>query len=177
MLGIRAHLIRHREPRASRILEIHARMLYKRLSKAEARRKEVGPTVRMKSSYNGTFLKFIKAFAQIGKDSRIFPKKCRACGAVYPSFPDYIHNTNPLGRGLEPYLEDLDVPRTLQYRNCICGSTLTVSFTKETYPRIESFWEMIGTESKRSGKPVREVVSEFRKQRNRYIQERDETAA
>lgn len=138
---------------------------------------EAGAFVLMKSSYNDAFLEFIKAFAQIGKDSRIFPKKCRACGAVYGNFADYIHNTNPVGHGLEPYLDNLDVPRTLQYRNCRCGTTLTISFTKETYPLIERFWEMIGKESKKSGKPVREVVSEFREQCNRYIKEQDETAA
>jgi hypothetical protein len=37
--------------------------------------------------YNERFLEFIKLFAQIGSDSRIFPKTCHTCGTVYRNFP------------------------------------------------------------------------------------------
>ena len=59
----------------------------------------------------------------------------------------------------------------MQYRNCACGSTLVINFTKDVYPLLDRFWEMIGKEAKEREKPVREVVSEFREQCNRYVME------
>ena len=124
--------------------------------------------------YKPRFFEFIALFARIGKDSRLFPKKCRTCGKEYKSFPEYIHGTEPVGDGLKDYSDTLDLPRTMQYRNCSCGSTLTIMFTKDVYPLLDKFWEMLGKESKESGRPVREVISEFREQCRRYIIEYDE---
>jgi hypothetical protein len=121
--------------------------------------------------YNNRFLKFIKLFALIGKDSRIFPKKCRACGKEYQSFPEYINATSPVEHCLEDYRETADTFGTMQYRNCACGSTLVINFAKHEYPLLDGFWEMIGKESKEEERPVREIVSEFREQCNRYITE------
>jgi hypothetical protein len=125
--------------------------------------------------YNERFLEFIKLFAQIGSDSRIFPKTCHTCGTVYRSFPEYIHNTSPTAHCLEEYGNAVDANFTMQYRNCDCGSTLTIAFTKETYPLLDRFWEMIGKESKQTGKPVQEVVTEFREQCNRYVVEQEQS--
>jgi hypothetical protein len=119
--------------------------------------------------YNRKYFEFIKAFALIGKDSRIFPKKCRTCGREYFSFPEYIHRTNPRAHCLEQYSVPLDANQTLQYRNCACGTTLVIMFTKETLPVLDGFWETLGKESKRRNKPLREVVLEFREQCNRYV--------
>ncbi len=121
--------------------------------------------------YNKRFLEFIKLFAKIGKDSRIFPKTCRTCGRVYRSFPDYIHGTTPAAHCLEPYVNQADLPSTMQYRNCPCGSTLVIWFTKETYPLMDRFWEMIGIEAREQGVPVKDVVTQFREQCNRYVLE------
>jgi hypothetical protein len=125
-------------------------------------------------NYNERFLEFIKLFAQIGADSRIFPKTCHTCGRVYRSFPEYIHNTSPIAHCLEEYGTAMDANFTMQYRNCDCGSTLTIVFTKKTYPLLDRFWEMIGKESKATGRPLREVVTEFREQCNRYVVEKDD---
>jgi hypothetical protein len=62
----------------------------------------------------------------------------------------------------------------MQYRNCTCGSTLVINFTKDEYPLLDRFWEMMGKEAKERGKPLWEVVSEFREQCNRYIMEHQE---
>jgi hypothetical protein len=128
-------------------------------------------TEAMKDPYNPKFLKYIELFAQIGDNRRLFPKKCRTCGKVYKNFPEYIHNTSPLAHGLEEFTNSLNIQHTMQYRHCSCGSTLAILFTKEDYPLLDSFWEMIGKESKETKKPVREVVGEFREQCNRYILE------
>ena len=120
-------------------------------------------------NYNPRFLKFIELFARIGADSRIFPKRCGTCGALYKNFPEYIHSTEPVAHGLQDYSDVLDMPRTMQYRNCRCGSTLTITFTKDVYPVLDRFWEMLGAESRAKGIPLKEVVSDFREQCNRFI--------
>jgi hypothetical protein len=122
-------------------------------------------------NYNERFLEFIKLFATIGADSRIFPKTCRTCGRVYRNFPEYLQNTTATAHSLEEYGDTLDATFTMQYRNCRCGSTLTVVFTRQTYPLLERFWLMLAKEAKETKKPLREVVSEFRQQCNRYINE------
>lgn len=127
-----------------------------------------------RSRYNPKFLKFIELFAKIGANSKIFPKRCATCGEVFRNFPEYIHKTEPVSHGLEDYSGGLDLPRTMQYRNCTCGSTLTILFTKDVYPLLDQFWEMLGLESKSSERPLVEVVTEFREQCNRYIHEMDE---
>jgi hypothetical protein len=126
-------------------------------------------------NYNERFLEFIKLFGQIGSDSRIFPKTCHTCGTVFRSFPEYIHKTSPTAHCLEEYGTAMDANFTMQYRNCQCGSTLIIGFTKKTYPLLDRFWEMIGKESKVTGKPVREVVTEFREQCNRYVVEQEKS--
>jgi hypothetical protein len=115
------------------------------------------------------FLEFIRLFASIGKDSRLFPKKCLTCGKEYENFPEYIHQTSPIKHCLEDYRDGSDALGTMQYRNCRCGSTLVINFTRDVYPLIDDFWEMIGREAKERDKSVREVVLEFREQCNRYI--------
>ena len=92
-------------------------------------------------------------------------------------FPRYIHNTEPTAHCLEEYGNVADASFTMQYRNCRCGSTLTIAFTKEIYPLLDRFWEMLGRESKETGKPLREVVTEFREQCNRYVIEHDEMSS
>ncbi len=121
--------------------------------------------------YDEKFLKYIKAFTGIGKNSRLFPKKCATCGRTYASFPEYIQETLPVAHGLEPYKDSGDALHTMQYRNCRCGSTLCINLTEDDYPLLESFWEMLGKESKERGKPIREIVLEFREQCNRFMEE------
>jgi hypothetical protein len=118
--------------------------------------------------FNDRFMEFIKQFALIGKNSKFFPKRCRTCGKVFESFPEYIQGTSPRDHCLEDY-SDVEGYGTVQYRNCRCGSTLIINFTEDVYPLLDRFWEMIGQEARRQGKPPREVVLQFREQCNRYI--------
>jgi hypothetical protein len=91
---------------------------------------------------------------------------------VYNSFPDYIHSTKAVNHCLEDY-RDLSVGHgTMQYRNCNCGSTLTINFNKKEYPMLDRFWEMIGKESLKAGKQPREILEDFREQCNRRILEK-----
>jgi hypothetical protein len=131
------------------------------------------PTARhARVKYNERFLTYIEAFAEVGKDSRLFPKKCGTCGREYANFPVYIHKTSPVAHGLEPYKDSGDVLHTMQYRNCGCGSTLCINLTEKDYPFLERLWEMLGREAKERGRPLREIVLEFREQCNQYIEDR-----
>jgi hypothetical protein len=127
------------------------------------------PSRKNSFDYNPRFLEFIELFARIGDDSRLFPKICRTCGQEYKNFPDYIHRTESLAQGLADYSDVLDVPRTMQYRNCRCGSTLAIIFTKDHYPMLDKFWQTLDRESKERGLPILTIVSEFRDQCNRYV--------
>jgi hypothetical protein len=122
-------------------------------------------------AYKDQYIEFIRLFALIGKDARLFPKKCKTCGKEYGSFPEYIHGTHPVKHCLEDCRGMSDAIGTMQYRNCPCGSTLIINFTKDVYPLMDSFWEMIGARAKELDRPVQEIVEEFREQCNRFVLE------
>jgi hypothetical protein len=52
-----------------------------------------------------------------------FPKECKACGSVYPNYDDFIKNTEALANG---DLSQGPKRSVLAYRNCPCGSTITI---------------------------------------------------
>ena len=55
-----------------------------------------------------------------------FPKKCAACGAVYPNVEDFISKTEAINKktGLKSS-EGEDGETIIElFRNCLCGSTL-----------------------------------------------------
>lgn len=60
-------------------------------------------------------------------DSQSFPKKCRKCGHVYPTFRDFIEDTQGLAdtSGLKQYT--IGRLMILLHRNCACESTLIVN--------------------------------------------------
>ena len=123
------------------------------------------------SQYNKRFLEFIKLFERIGKDDRLFPKRCNTCGTEYRSFQEFLQGTKPLGHGLEDVKEVMHAPYTMQYRNCACGSTLILPLTADTYPELDGFWDMLQQEANDTGQTLRDVVSDFREQCNRYLLE------
>ena len=119
--------------------------------------------------YEPRFLEFIRLFATIGKDGNLFPKVCNTCGIEYESFSEYLHNTTPVGHALEDCTNVMDVPYTMQYRNCPCGSTLVLVLTDETFPVLERFWQTLKEVAEESGRPLKEVVNQFRDQCNQYV--------
>ena len=129
----------------------------------------VSSPVKPEIRYDPQFLDFIKIFAAIGSDKNLFPKKCRTCGQEYRDFTEYLYGTAPVGHGLEDCTDVMEVPYTLQYRNCACGSTLVLALTDDTFPILERFWQTLQQASEESGRPLRQVVAEFREQCNRYV--------
>ena len=61
-------------------------------------------------------------------DKHCFPKKCNCCGLYFENREDYVGKTNTPNKGT------FGTPRKgfiYEYRNCKCGSTLTVKFKDE----------------------------------------------
>ena len=52
-----------------------------------------------------------------------FPKKCAVCGIVYPDHKSFLTKTSPLPAG---DLSQGPQESVLSYRNCSCGSTITI---------------------------------------------------
>lgn len=111
--------------------------------------------------YNERFLKFIKLFASIENNTKLFPRECRTCGRKFGSFSRYLRYTFIKGHGLEDCSEVMGGPFTMMYRHCSCGNTLVLSLTGETVPLLDGFWGMLEEEAEETGRPFLTVVREF----------------
>ena len=103
---------------------------------------------------------------------RQFPKRCRCCGALYNSYPTYLDQTKPLGT--ETGVTYVPAVQTwVEYRNCMCGSTLVLlfnferDFSPEGLKRRDYFWECVhklrGKENLPMEKAIHTVRHVFRK--------------
>ena len=119
--------------------------------------------------YNKSFLKFIRLFASIETNAKLFPRQCRTCGRTFGSFSRYLRNTFAKGHGLEDCSEVMGGPFTMMYRHCACGNTLVLSLTVETVPMLDGFWGMLQEEAEETGKPFLTVVREFSDQCDHYV--------
>lgn len=121
------------------------------------------------TAHDPRFLEFFKLFLALGCEAKLFPKKCRACGKEFKTFPEYIHDTHAVGHGLEDYSEAMRKPLTMQYRNCPCGSTLVLALTEDVFPLMERFWNTMKEVAEESDRPFKEVVNAFREQCNLFV--------
>jgi hypothetical protein len=119
--------------------------------------------------YNERFLRFIRLFASIETNPKLFPKECRTCGRKFGSFSRYLRNTLAKGHGLEDCSEVMGGPFTMMYRHCACGNTLVLSLTPETMPMLDGFWGMLQEEAEETGRPFLTVVREFSDQCDHFI--------
>ncbi len=110
---------------------------------------------------NPRFLEFLKRFADIHDDERLFPKQCRACGQEYVSFEEYLCHTIAKKHVLEDCSSVMKRPYTMVYRHCPCGNTLVVALTIEVFPDLEGLWRMLRDEADARGLPLVQVVGEF----------------
>lgn len=113
------------------------------------------------SQIDPKFAEFMELFALIGSDEKLFPKPCRTCGKVYPSFADFVGGTVAKGHCLEDCSQVMGKPYTMMYRHCECGNTLVLSLTDDVFPELNDFWEMMMQEAEARGIPLRSVVMEF----------------
>ncbi|MDD2708524.1 MAG: hypothetical protein PHV34_10975 [Verrucomicrobiae bacterium] len=62
------------------------------------------------------------------KEDRYFPKTCANCGKVYVNLEEFVNSTIPLPKssGLMGYFDNQPNPVVALFRNCSCGSTLTL---------------------------------------------------
>lgn len=104
---------------------------------------------------------FIRAFAAINTDPKLFPKECRTCNRVFRTFAEYLRETIPKGHVLEDCSDVMSRTYTMVYRHCPCGNTLVLSVTGEVMPELDDFWAAVKDESEQTGKTVREIVMAF----------------
>ncbi|MFC1834804.1 hypothetical protein ACFL2Q_08735 [Thermodesulfobacteriota bacterium] len=119
--------------------------------------------------YDEQLLEFMQEFLCEEVDRCIFPKTCRACSTVFKNICEYIQFTIPKAHVLEDCEEVMGKPYTMIYRHCTCGNTLVMSLTAEIYPMLRELWIELRKRAEESGKPLKEVVSEFREQCDHYI--------
>jgi hypothetical protein len=118
------------------------------------------------------FDKFIEGFTRIGAHNKLFPKKCHTCGRVFRSFPEYVHLTYPVKHAMEDCKAVMKKPYTMQYQNCLCGTTLILVLTEETYPELDDLWEALREEAERVDLPLKVIVAHFYEKCTEYIVKR-----
>jgi hypothetical protein len=107
------------------------------------------------------FWKPIKLFFDIDEHDQLFPKVCRTCGKSFGSLSEYLYATTPKGHSFEDCHEVMGKPFTMIYRHCLCGNTLVLTLTEEVFPMLDLFWSILKEEAETSGRPLKEIVTEF----------------
>jgi len=133
-----------------------------------------GPVQR---DYHPRFLEFIKHLAGINSTEKLFPKACRTCGKVFPSFGHYLIDTIPKAHSFEDCEEVMGSPFTMIYRHCGCGNTLVLTLTLDNFPLLDELWIMLREEAEIRGEPLPVVVRAFAEQCRWYFASRSEEAA
>lgn len=113
------------------------------------------------SGFNREFLEFLKLFARINYNKKLFPKSCRTCGKTFERLADYVCMTIPKRHSLQDCRAVMGMPFTMMYRHCTCGNTLVLTFTEESYPSLDDLWTMLRKESVDSGKKLEDVTEDF----------------
>jgi hypothetical protein len=125
--------------------------------------------------YHPRFLEFIKHLEGINTTEKLFPKTCRTCGKVFPSFGNYLVDTIPKAHSFEDCAEVMGSPFTMIYRHCACGNTLVLTLTLENFPRLDELWAMLHEEAELQGEPLQKVIAAFAEQcRWYFLSSRDE---
>jgi hypothetical protein len=107
------------------------------------------------------FGKSMRLFLEIDEHDKLFPKVCRTCGRTFGSFSEYLDATTPKGHSFEDCQEIMGKPFTMIYRHCLCGNTLVLTLTEEVFPMLDLFWSILKEEAEMSGRPLKELVTEF----------------
>jgi hypothetical protein len=120
-------------------------------------------------SFDRYFQEFIEAFKRFNSNGALFPKLCRVCDRSFNSYAEYVELTVPKGHVFEDGSETMGSPWTMLYRHCVCGNTLVLTLTDESFPELEQFWEKMRLLADTSGKPLKEIVSLFREECDGHI--------
>lgn len=131
------------------------------------------PTEPEDTDYKEPFLVFMEAFKAIDRNGSLFPKNCHTCGQVFRTYREYVECTIPKGHVLEDGSEVMGRSWTMLYRHCTCGNTLVLTLTDETYPDLDRLWAVLRQLAESTGKPLKEIVHNFREECDRHIQRDD----
>ena len=91
-----------------------------------------------------------------------FPRACRTCGTVYPSFRAWIERTVPVGAPMPDDSEDEDPIGLISFANCPCGSTLSLTCEDPTGAAHRAFNEALRRQVAATGRGRGELLAELR---------------
>ncbi len=97
----------------------------------------------------------------------VFPKTCTVCGKVYSTCDEFLSKTSSLDRG---DLSQGPKNSVLAYRNCDCGSTLTIKledlrdYSPEGIKRREEFRKRLKQVKETEGLDDQEAVAKVKKE-------------
>lgn len=95
-----------------------------------------------------------------------FPKSCKACGKEYSNYDNFLSDTKALDKGV---LSQGPKQTVLAYRNCKCGSTLTIKledlrdYSEEGIKRREAFKKRL-SQLEESGVKTKDAISQVKKE-------------
>lgn len=95
-----------------------------------------------------------------------FPKKCGACHKLYKSYDEFLQETVSLPNGS---LSEGPRQSVLAYRNCDCGSTLTIKledlrdYSEKGIKQREEFKKRLG-ELEGSGIKTEQAIAQVKKE-------------
>ncbi len=104
---------------------------------------------------------YVRNFVELYDRDGLFPKHCRACGEEFRNMGEYFCLTNPKGHVMEDCSKVMGRPYTMIYRHCLCGNTLVLVLTEETFPLLNEFWAMMRDLSEEIGCPLDTLVRRF----------------
>ena len=95
-----------------------------------------------------------------------FPKKCNTCGKTFNSLREFVGDTKNLGSPQCSNQND-DPFGLLSYRNCTCGSTLTLNCTDPKSHAV--FCRVLDEEVAASGRSEKDLLLALRSEVHRRV--------
>jgi len=119
--------------------------------------------------YNERFSRFFRLFIEIDQVEGLFPRQCRVCQTTFAGMAEYCSATKPKAHCFEDCRGVDSTPFMMVYRHCSCGNTLVLTLGEKAFPSLDSFWQMLQDEAEESGRTLKEVVTDFTDQFDRYL--------
>lgn len=110
----------------------------------------------------------------------LFPRNCSGCNRVFTSFPDYLRNTEPVGRPLSYDLESGNTSISnpsggMAFSKCTCGATLSLSPKGMSLATMGRLLLWAKAECDRRGVKARDFLEYFRSEvRKKALEETPE---
>lgn len=92
-----------------------------------------------------------------------FPRSCACCGRSFEDFKTYVQRTKLVGGLTDVRTAETDPLAVLSWANCVCGSTLVLSFRPESR-RHARFVRILEDEAIATGRSVEHLLLAMREE-------------